>query len=92
MSFPFLTILIIQAQANKPEAKAATNPINKGIAPMVFPEVKSPPMISRKAAPKIGTRTIKNEKRATSSLLVFSNKPVAMVDPLLEIPGSTAKA
>ncbi len=48
--------------------------------------------MSRKAAPRIGISTIKKEKRATSSFFVPSRRPVAIVEPLREIPGITATA
>ena len=42
--------------------------------------------------PKISGRTIKKEKRAAFSRSIPNNTAVAIVDPLLEIPGRIAMA
>ena len=92
MSFPRLTILTIQEQANNPDKKAAINPIDNGKNPIVNSDEKSVFIKSRKAAPRIGIITIKNENRVISFLSVFNSRPVAIVAPLLEMPGITANA
>lgn len=46
----------------------------------------------RNASPSMGMRTIRNENCATCSFLLPSNKPVAMVVPERDSPGSTATA
>lgn len=92
MSLPFFTIPIIHLQAIKPEINAAINPTNSANA--LTPEFSDnfPSNRSFKFAAIMGTSTIRNENFAIPSFLLFSNKPVEIVDPDLDIPGSTAIA
>ena len=84
---------IITLQANKPEKNAAKKPAN--IAENGIPETdgeKSPPIMFKNVSPKIGISTIKKENCAMFSFLFPSNKPVDIVVPERESPGSTAIA
>jgi len=71
--------------------KAATKPISIGNKVISLFCEKSPDIISKALAARMGIITIKKEKRATSVLLFPSKRPVAIVAPDLEIPGITAK-
>ena len=52
----------------------------------------SPEQMSNSILPRMTGMTMMNEKLATSSLLLPSSSPVAMVDPDRERPGSVAAA
>lgn len=85
-------MLIMSLQAKSPEIKAEINPINNILrGKSWFPE-KLPSSTSIKLAPIMGSRTIRKENFATSSLLFPSSTPVEIVAPDLEMPGMTAKA
>ena len=87
------TIAIITLQANRPDKNAAKKPAT--IADIGIPDFsgeKSPSKMSKNVMPKIGINTIKNENRVTSSFLLPNNKPVDIVAPERESPGSTAIA
>ena len=96
-SFPFFTSSIIHLQAAHPTRKAAMNPTVRGIKPMLWDVNASPePEIifrqSRKASPRMGIITMKNENWASWSRRSPSKIPVAMVEPERLRPGRTAIA
>lgn len=87
------TNAIIILHANNPDTKADKNPIIKGR--IAIPEEALdilPPINSKKASPRIGTRTIRNENCVTSSFFIPHSKPVEIVAPLRDKPGTTATA
>ena len=83
----------IHRQAKYPDINAEKKPTKSAEIEMLFvADVKSPPIRLKKPSPKIGTITIRKENFATLSLLLPKMIPVAMVDPDLDSPGSTAQA
>ena len=90
----FLTKAIIQRQAKIPLIKAANNPKHNAraltSAPAASPETIS--LASNNAFPKMMGRTIKKEKRAALERSIPRSTEVAIVEPLLEIPGKMATA
>ena len=87
-------MLIIKRQAKHPEMNAAINPQHKDVV-LIADATTSPESISsnsKKASPKIGINTIKNENLVTLSFFTPHKSPVAIVVPLRLNPGSTAKA
>ena len=93
-SLPRFTMLIIHLQAMHPLTNAATKPTTRGNVSM--PANASSPLAAFKtssnASPSMGGMTIRNENWARFSFLLPSSKPVAMVEPERESPGSTAAA
>ena len=87
----FLTILIIHLQAASPVKNAAINPMIKGNREVSATIVSVSKMLFA-ILPTIRGTTIKKEKRAAFSLSIPNNTAVAMVAPLLEIPGNIAIA
>ena len=72
---------------------AAINPITRLIVLLsIVKPVWKISIVSRRASPNIGTNTIRNENCAMFSFLLPSNRPVAIVVPERESPGSTAHA
>lgn len=75
--------------ASQPEIKAAKKPVkseDKGME-----EADSSPEARTSAfSPKMGMSTIRNENCATASFLLPNSRPVAIVVPLRDNPGSTA--
>ena len=87
-------MLIIHLQAMQPNTKAARKPTTSGTVSML-PITFSPLAIfsvSSRASPKMGGITMRNENWASDSFLLPSSRPVAMVDPERDTPGSTATA
>ncbi len=85
--------LLKQEHAKHPDTNAARNPIIITGTDNPDSAGENPPFIkSRRASPKIGIITIRNENRATCSFLFPSMSPVAIVVPERESPGKTATA
>ncbi len=91
-SFPLRTMDNIHLQAISPDTKAAANPTINGNHPIESDAADSRPSKSIKLAATIGIITIRNEKRAASSLFFPRNNAVVIVAPDLEIPGKIATA
>ena len=87
----FLTILIIHLQAASPVKNAAIKPMING-SREVSASMLSAYKILLAMLPTISGTTIKKEKRAAFSLSIPNRTAVAMVAPLLEIPGNMATA
>ena len=83
---------IIHLHASNPEINAAMNPIIRAPTPTPDSSVNLPSKKSFKFAPIIGTNTIRKENFAMPSFLFFSNNPVDIVAPDLEMPGKTSNA
>ena len=88
-----MTSEIIVLHAKSPEKNAAVNPAKREYRLIPDSAEENPPEISsRKLSPNIGTKTIRKENFAISSLLTPRRRPVDMVAPDLDRPGSTANA
>ena len=86
-----MTSVIIHLHATIPEKKAATKPKSKeGNSILSLSPSASKSVFA--ILPKISGSTIKKEKRAAFSRSIPNNTAVAIVDPLLEIPGRIAMA
>ena len=86
---------IITLQAKKPARKAATKPSTRARAPTLPPKTSLPiATFSRSSdcSPMMGMRTIRKENCAITSRFTPERRPVAMVLPLRDTPGTTAKA
>ena len=87
-------MFIIHLQARQPKMKDDTKPTARGRA-SIEPITFSPFVIfstSSRASPKMGGITIRNENCASDSFLLPNSRPVAMVLPERDTPGSTATA
>ena len=91
LSLAFLTRAIITLQAKRPDTKADTKPRTRGRTP-TEEDPNSPPTTSRNVSPRIGTSTMRKENCAMTSLFTPQIRPVEMVVPERERPGTTAKA
>ena len=86
-----MTIEIIHLHAIIPNKNEDINPINNEL---IFETSKVQPKSKKDLIilPKISGSTIKNEKRADISRSIPNKTAIAIVDPLLEIPGKIATA
>ena len=85
----------IQRQAKRPLMNAATKPRQSARGPTPPPKVSFPmATLSRSSdcSPMMGIKTIRKENWAMFSRFTPVMRPVAMVLPLRETPGITAKA
>ena len=83
----------INRQARQPVTNADTKPAT--ITPAEIPVAAASPallMRSSRASPRIGGSTIRNENCATTSRLLPSSRPVAIVVPERDRPGIAATA
>ena len=86
---------IITLQAKRPLTKADTKPSRRGREPTPAPKDASPAATlrrSRLCSPMMGMSTMRKENWAMLSRFTPVRRPVAMVLPLRETPGMTAKA
>ena len=97
ISLPFFTMLIIHLQAKHPVTKAAMKPMSSthvGVEAVATASAtgENRSLASKRASPRMGGMTIRKENWASFSFLLPSSKPVAMVEPERDSPGSTATA